>query len=511
MRTRWRLHSLGGWCLLGLAACATAEVPAGTGGAEPVASSSPGGSVGVTAGESSSTGVDPWLCGNGVLDKGESCDGAELGGKDCSSFGLGAGDLACNQFCAFFLAGCGKLEICDDGVDNDLDGQIDCEDAECVAAATCADSCTPAKGLGLPDTVMGTTRGRPAVHKASCAPAGGNEAMYQLTTLTAGKLLIDLSASGGSTFSLSVRAECGDDASEIACSAGGFEQTLAVPVVAGKTYFIMVDTVSLVAGGFKLQLVPWQPETACDNLIDDDDDGFLDCDDPTGCQGSLACTPGAGAVGVPCAASTECAANHGDPVCLPLNKGFPGGYCSEFCDLAAPDCAGDAVCAQLGLSANGVCLDGCAADGDCRPGYVCKDLGNAEKACLAAPETSCEDEDDNDGNGLVDCGDPSCQALPACVPGATPPGGLCTLNTDCSSGSNDPICINEAVFAWPGGYCSELCTLGADDCPAGSECFDWFHFAGGLGTCLQTCDVVADCRQSYQCADFGAPKKFCLH
>ena len=164
---------------------------------------------------------------------------------------------------------------------------------------------------------------------------------------------------------------------------GGLEQTLAVPVVAGKTYFIMVDTVSLVTGGSKLQLVPWQPETACDNLVDDDD--FLDCDDPTGCQGSLACTPGAGAVGVPCAASTECSANHGDPVCLPLNKGFPGGYCSE------------------------------------------------------------------------------------------------------------------------------LCAPGADDCPAGSECFDWFHFPGGQGTCLQTCDVVADCRQSYQCADFGAPKKLCVH
>jgi hypothetical protein len=198
-------------------------------------------------------------------------------------------------------------------------------------------------------------------------------------------------------------------------------------------------------------------------------------------------------------------------VCLPLNKGFPGGYCAEFCDLAAPDCAGDGVCVQLGLSIDGVCLDGCVSDGDCRAGYLCTDLGAGEKACLVAPETSCTDHDDNDGNGLADCADPSCQALPTCVPGPALPGQPCTANTDCASGSNDPLCVEEGWFGWPGGYCSEICALGADDCPAGAECVDWFHLGSGHGTCMQTCDVMADCRATYACFDGGASKKFCLH
>jgi hypothetical protein len=512
MRTRWSPPILGGLCILGLAACATAAAPAGVGG-EPIGSSSPGGASPMTvtaAASSSGTGVDPLLCGNGKLDPGEPCDGADLAGKDCSSFGLAAGTLACSDHCTFFLAGCDKVEICDDGISNDFDLQVDCEDDDCAGAATCVDSCTPAKVLGLPDTIKSTTRGRPSVHEASCSGTSGNEAMYQITTLTAGKLLLDLTANSGPDFSLSVRTACDDDASEIACAVGGFAQTLAVDVVAGKTYFVMVDTVGVVAAGFQLDIHPWQPETACDNLVDDDDDGYVDCDDPTGCQGTAACAPGAGAAGTPCATSAECFANHDDPVCLPLNEGFPGGYCSEFCDLAAPDCAGDGVCAQLGLSASGVCLDGCATDADCRSGYLCKDLGNAEKACLAGPETDCADNLDNDGNGLRDCGDPSCQALPACVPGAAPAGDPCAANTDCFSGSNDPICFSEAAFNLPGGYCSELCVPGAGDCPAGAECVNFFQLSGGLGSCMHTCDVTTDCRPTYNCVDIGAPKKFCF-
>ncbi len=49
--------------------------------------------------------VDP-VCGNGVLEEGESCDGADLGGASCSTLGHAGGALACNTDCSFNQADC---------------------------------------------------------------------------------------------------------------------------------------------------------------------------------------------------------------------------------------------------------------------------------------------------------------------------------------------------------------------------------------------------------------------
>ncbi|MFH2010352.1 MAG: hypothetical protein ABI333_27385, partial [bacterium] len=78
----------------------------------------------------------PVDCGNGVVDLGETCDGANLAGQDCSTLGLGftGGALACNPGCNDFdTTGCTGGPSCGDGsVDTpevcdgaNLDGQ-DC-------------------------------------------------------------------------------------------------------------------------------------------------------------------------------------------------------------------------------------------------------------------------------------------------------------------------------------------------------------------------------------------------
>ncbi len=57
-------------------------------------------------------------CGNGVIDDGEDCDGAELHGATCASTSLGAlpgGHLACSSTCSFDLSGC-VVQLCGDGV-----------------------------------------------------------------------------------------------------------------------------------------------------------------------------------------------------------------------------------------------------------------------------------------------------------------------------------------------------------------------------------------------------------
>jgi hypothetical protein len=51
------------------------------------------------------TGEEP-VCGDGVVDAGESCDGADLGGMDCSQLGFSGGQLACTVACAFDTSGC---------------------------------------------------------------------------------------------------------------------------------------------------------------------------------------------------------------------------------------------------------------------------------------------------------------------------------------------------------------------------------------------------------------------
>lgn len=51
-------------------------------------------------------------CGNGVLDQGEACDGANLGGETCVTLGYDAGTLSCNQAsCIFNTTGC-TIETC---------------------------------------------------------------------------------------------------------------------------------------------------------------------------------------------------------------------------------------------------------------------------------------------------------------------------------------------------------------------------------------------------------------
>lgn len=50
------------------------------------------------------------LCGNGVIDGDEDCDGDDLDGETCEEFGFNAGELGCNDRCEFVLAGCRQGE-----------------------------------------------------------------------------------------------------------------------------------------------------------------------------------------------------------------------------------------------------------------------------------------------------------------------------------------------------------------------------------------------------------------
>jgi hypothetical protein len=485
----------------------------GMGGATSSSSSSSSGTGGSGAGI-------PVNCGNGAIDPGEQCDGSEFGGKTCASIGLGSGNLLCNPFCGIVASQCVPKETCGDFKDNDQDGWADCLDDDCKLELVCTDSCAQPTPIGIPSYINGDTTGRPSNIANSCSSLSSSEAVFQLKAPLDGTVTVTVTSWNGTDFSLALRAACGDASSELACvnSGGGgkpgeFEQeTLSFEATAGSTYFIVLDGASGSSGFFDLSVDMPQPEFSCSNFWDDDQDGYLDCDDPNDCQSSFECIPGSTKTGQSCWQPNECTANNNDPVCLDEWHGFPGGYCSEWCDMAAPDCSGDAVCADIGLpSVHGVCLDGCSTDSECRVGYACIPKGpNGEKACVLSPEATCTNSSDDDKDSLTDCEDPDCQGKPECLPGPKAAGQPCSASNECYAGQNDPICIDELSWGWPGGYCAEFCNFG-DACGPGSACTQWLGFPSGAGLCMRVCLTDSQCRPGYACLDVGMKDKVCVY
>lgn len=202
-------------------------------------------------------------------------------------------------------------------------------------------------------------------------------------------------------------------------------------------------------------------------------------------------------VGEPCATTLDCSAGE---TCF---DEFPGGFCSEFCDLGDPmDCPAGTSCvlldAQVGTA---LCFPGCdpgAAESTCRGGYGC-----AEQA----PEPFCFFGCEVDG----DCGpgevcDPTGGSFGAgdCAPAGARVGDACTNSGACPSGT---FCFRERFSGFPGGLCSSFgCEVGDDDgCPEGGVCIDT-----GFGPiCLAACEDSGDCRSAYRCVEDDGGRRSC--
>jgi hypothetical protein len=74
------------------------------------------------------------VCGDGMRDRDESCDGADLAGESCNSLGLGDGRLSCNDTCSFDASGCTDGNSCGDGM---VDAEEQCDGAD-TGEFTCA-------------------------------------------------------------------------------------------------------------------------------------------------------------------------------------------------------------------------------------------------------------------------------------------------------------------------------------------------------------------------------------
>ena len=127
----------------------------------------------------------------------------------------------------------------------------------------------------------------------------------------------------------------------------------------------------------------------CDNGVDDDCNGLVDCFDPA-CQSQPVCFV------------------HKKEIC---NNGIDDDG-NSLIDCKDPACFGDPACFTPGHE---ICNNGIDDDDD---GLVdCQDPECfSDPTCVAHPGTEiCNNGIDDNGDGLVDCTDPQCKTFPACL------------------------------------------------------------------------------------------------
>jgi len=83
--------------------------------------------------------LDGGLCGNGNIDSGEACDGTNLNGKTCASEGHGTGTLSCSA-CAFDFSQCSlpSAAVCGNGV---VELGETCDDGNLINGDGCSNTC----------------------------------------------------------------------------------------------------------------------------------------------------------------------------------------------------------------------------------------------------------------------------------------------------------------------------------------------------------------------------------
>lgn len=170
-------------------------------------------------------------CGDGLVQGNEYCDppdGATCG-PDCQP----------------------TPENCVDGLDNDGNGLVDCEEPGCAADPACpnttlCDAAPEAAASNPGDTSTGSKS-----FAGSCT--GGYGAKEQLFTITpTANGLLNLKLSSAADLGMYVRTACLDETTELGCvdsSGAGSDETLAVDVQAGVPITVFVDSYTDTAFG----------------------------------------------------------------------------------------------------------------------------------------------------------------------------------------------------------------------------------------------------------------------
>ena len=222
-------------------------------------------------------------------------------------------------------------EICDNGTDDDCDGQVDGNDIDCapdagqVGAPCLADNECPSDGF--------------CITQSQYDYPGGYCTTYCNVSCANGDICVGV---GGNT------SICYDGCSQTSDCRDGYD--------------------CLELEGSQTGCVPSCTVSGCE-------DGYL-CDESSGdCY-----SESAGPAGAACVSNVDCADGNG---CYDESTyGIHEGFCGDICD-SDPCGTGDS-CIDMG-DVN-LCLDDCSCNADCRDGYACYPLGEGDGVCWQSCE-----------------------------------------------------------------------------------------------------------------------------
>ncbi len=380
-------------------------------------------------------------------------------------------------------------EICDNDFEDDGDGYIDCDDSDCALTEACAPEALCQDGEDDDDDGATDCDDDDCALAPNCSPEG--------------------SCSNGSDDDLDGQTDCADDDCELFCLAGCVdgESLITVPAIGLPQ---VVDTSDVVVS-FPVNADGWLAGAAVrfsiqhtfpsdlDISLESPDDGpviVLSSDNPASNTGEdyVDTLVGAGATVSITTGGTPFTGNFKPEESFDLVTGLPArgdwrvvvhdDFAGETgtvqsMELYACVCNGTAGCETL-LA----CLDGGDNDGDAMVDCGDPDCGTVAQ-CTA--ETACDDDVDNNLDGLTDCADPDCVGIAGCEQPES------TCNDDFDNDADDAI------------DCADSSCVATAHCLAEPDCFDGTDDDGdGLTDCNDVgCNDVEGCELGTEtsCAD----------
>lgn len=191
------------------------------------------------------------------------------------------------------------LSVCSNDADDDGDGLVDYpDDPGCIAASWGDETDVCGAGVRLNELFEGVTEvfGNTDLEagmatnaiNGRCGRAGAPEVVYFYRNPY--NALLTLNTAHPETeagVAVYVRSTCTDRNTELACddgSAGGSNSgRVQIRALPPGDYFIIVDSRTPIGGPFRLTIESERDDPQCDDLIDNDNDGAIDLDDP-GCD-----------------------------------------------------------------------------------------------------------------------------------------------------------------------------------------------------------------------------------